>query len=253
MTRELAGKTVLVTGSTRGIGAAAAGLFLERGASVILHGRRQADVDAVTRLLSAGQPDRVWGIAGDLSDRSQCHALTGRIDRLDVLVNCGGVFREAAIADTGLATWEETIAVNLTAPWLLVRDLLPNLRASKGVIVNVASDAAMLGYAGCIAYCASKGALVGMTRALATELAPDVRALCVCPGPTETDMMHESVSATPDQMKARQQWAGYTLLNRVAAPNEIAEAILLAASPRAAFLTGSVIMADGGATAGRRV
>jgi NAD(P)-dependent dehydrogenase (short-subunit alcohol dehydrogenase family) len=168
-------------------------------------------------------------------------------------VNCGGVLREASIADTSLAIWEETLAVNLTAPWVVAQALLPVLRKRRGVIVNVGSDAAMLGYAGSVAYCASKGALVGLTRALATELAPDVRVLCVCPGPTETDMMRESVAASPDEGKARQQWASYTLLNRVASPQEIAEAILLAASPRASYLTGSVIMADGGATAGKRV
>lgn len=253
MTDEFSGKTVLVTGSTRGIGASAARLFLERGASVILHGRRQPDLDGVCARLSTSHPGRVRGIAADLSDRGQCRALAEQIDQLDVLVNCAGVFREAPIADTGIATWDETIAINLTAPWVLTQALLPALRARRGIVVNVASDAAVLGYAGCAAYCASKGALVGLTRALAVELVPDVRVLCVCPGPTETDMMRESIAAAPDQTKARQQWASYTLLNRVASPDEIGAAILLAASPRATFLTGSVIMADGGATAGKRV
>jgi NAD(P)-dependent dehydrogenase (short-subunit alcohol dehydrogenase family) len=245
---EFAGKTILVTGSTRGIGAVTAALFLERGGSVILHGRRQADIDAVVARLSQVHSGRVRGLAADLSDRTDCRALAARVDTLDILVNCGGIFQEAAFSDTSLARWQETIAVNLTAPWVLSQALLPKLRASQGVIVNVASDAALLGYAGCVAYCASKGALVGLTRALATELAPDVRVLCVCPGPTETDMMRESIAAAPDQDKARQQWASYTLLNRVASPAEIGEAI-----PRASYLTGSVIMADGGATAGKRV
>lgn len=253
MTAEFAGKTVLVTGSTRGIGAAAASLFLNRGASVILHGRRQMDVHAAVVRLAPAHPDRVRGVAADLSDRGQCRELARQVGELDVLVNCGGIFREAAIADTSLSDWEETIAINLTAPWLLAQALLPTLRARRGVIVNVASDAAMLGYAGCAAYCASKGALVGLTRALATELAPDVRVLCVCPGSTETDMMRESISAAPDQEKAHRQWTSYTLLNRFAAAAEIGEAILLAASPRASYLTGSVIMADGGTTAGKRV
>lgn len=250
---EFSGKTILITGSTRGIGAAAAELFLAQGGSIILHGRRPADVNAVVTRLSAQNIGQVRGLAADLSDRGQCRALAKQIRTLDILVNCGGVFRETAIAGTSLAIWSETIAVNLTAPWVLSRELLPILRERKGTIVNVGSDAAMLGYAGCVAYCASKGALVGLTRALATEVSPDVRVLCVCPGPTETDMMRESIATAPDEIKARQQWASYTLLGRVARPAEIGEAILLAASPRATFLTGSVIMADGGATAGKRV
>lgn len=250
---EFAGKTILVTGSTRGIGAAAAELFLLQGGAVILHGRRAADVEAAVARLSAHYPGQVRGLAADLSGRDECRTLARRIETLDILVNCGGIFREAAIGDTSLAIWDETIAVNLTAPWVLSQELLPVLRQRKGVIVNVGSDAAMLGYAGCVAYCASKGALIGLTRALATEVSPDVRVLCVCPGPTETDMMRESIATAPDERQARQQWASYTLLNRVARPEEIGEAILLAASPRATFSTGSVIMADGGATAGRRV
>jgi NAD(P)-dependent dehydrogenase (short-subunit alcohol dehydrogenase family) len=253
MTIEFSGKTILVTGSTRGIGAAAAELFLQRGGSIILHGRRPADVDAAVARLSGQNAGRVRGLAADLSDRDQCRSLARQINELDILVNCGGVFREAGIADTGLSIWNETLAVNLTAPWVLSRELLPTLRQRKGIIVNVGSDAAMLGYAGCVAYCASKGALVGLTRALATEVSPDIRVLCVCPGPTETDMMRESIATAPDETQARQQWASYTLLGRVARPAEIAEAILLSASPRTTFSTGSIIMADGGATAGKRI
>lgn len=250
---EFAGKTILITGSTRGIGAAAADLFLEHGGSVILHGRRQADVDDAVARRSSQYPARLRGLAADLSDRTQCRSLAQEVGAIDILVNCGGVFREAPMAETSLAIWDETIAVNLTASWVLSQELLPALRQRKGVIVSVGSDAAMLGYAGCVAYCASKGAVVGLTRALAVEAAPDVRVVCVCPGPTETDMMRQSVMSAPDEAQARRQWASYTALDRVAAPREIGEAILLAASSRATFMTGSIIMADGGATAGKRV
>jgi NAD(P)-dependent dehydrogenase (short-subunit alcohol dehydrogenase family) len=246
------GKAILVTGSTRGIGAAAAELFLQRGGSVIFHGRKQAQVDDTLARMPKST-GRALGLAADLADSAQCRALAQRVGELDVLVNCAGIFREVAIGETTLDLWNETIDVNLTAPWVLSQALLPALRRRKGVIVNVGSDAAVLGYAGCVAYCASKGALVGLTRALATELAPDVRALCVCPGPTETDMMQASVATAPDPEAARRQWASYPLLGRIATPAEIAEAIVFAASPGARYLTGSVIMADGGTSAGKRV
>jgi len=247
------GKTIFVTGSTRGIGAAAAEMFLEQGGSVILHGRLSAQVEAAITRLGNMYPARVRGFPADLGDRGQCRSLASQAGEIDVLVNCAGIFKEASIADTDLGIWDDTLDVNLTAAWTLSQALLVPLRRRKGTIVNVASDAALLGYAGCVAYCASKGALAGLTRALATELAPDVRVLCVCPGSTETDMMRASVVAAPDEAKAREQWASYSMLRRFADPREIGEAILFAASPLASFQTGSLIVIDGGTTAGKRV
>ena len=139
---------------------------------------------------------------------------------------------------------------NLTAPWRLSRAMVPGLRDRRGTIVNVASDAALLGYARASAYCASKGALVGLTRALATELAPHVRAVSVCPGPIDTDMMRQ-LPGGPDDAAA--QWEAYTLLGRVSTPEEIAPAVVFAASPMCTYQTGSIVLVDGGATAGRRM
>lgn len=121
------------------------------------------------------------------------------------------------------------------------------------MIVNVSSDAGLLGYSGISTYCATKGALIGLTRALAIELAPAVRAICVCPGPIETDMMQRSLEASGDPVAARQQWEAYPALRRIARPEEVAEAILFAASPRSSFMTGNLIVVDGGATMGKRV
>jgi NAD(P)-dependent dehydrogenase (short-subunit alcohol dehydrogenase family) len=247
------GKRVLVTGSTRGVGHAAACRFLDAGAHVFIHGRVEPAVALVATALDARFPGRVEGHAAQLTDCDAIDRLAHLVGDIDILVNCAGIFEDVPIVDADEDHWNRTIAVNLTAAWRLSRALLDGLVRRQGTVVNVGSDAALLGYAGSIAYCASKGALIGLTRALATEMAPQLRAICVCPGPIDTDMMRDSIASQPDPTAARSQWASYPLLQRIAAPAEIAEAILFAASPKCAFQTGSVIMVDGGATAGRRL
>jgi NAD(P)-dependent dehydrogenase (short-subunit alcohol dehydrogenase family) len=246
MTGVFARRRVLITGSTRGIGHAAALAFLGEGADVIIHGRDQLAADKAAADLAgpAGRPIRAIG--ADLLDRTAQDRLARTAGEIDILVNCAGIFEERMLADADADHWQQIIEINLAAPWRLTRALLPCLRQRLGVVINISSDSALLGYAGSSAYCASKGALIGLTRALAVELAPEVRVLCVCPGPVATDMMRTDPSA-------QGKWESYTLLNRVAAPGEIAEAILFAASPKCAFQTGSVIVIDGGATAGRKI
>jgi NAD(P)-dependent dehydrogenase (short-subunit alcohol dehydrogenase family) len=250
---EFSGKRVLITGSTRGLGLAAARLFLERGAEVIIHGHDGSGVARAVTGLTKNFPGRVQGFPADLGDRAACRKLAQQAGAVDVLVNNAGVLMEAMIPDTDLAMWQRSFAINVTAPWILSRALLEPLRARRGVIVNIGSDAGLLGYPGISTYCATKGAIIGLTRALAIELAPAVRAICVCPGPIETDMMRRSLAATPDPAATRKVWEAYPALRRVAQPEEIAEAILFAASPRSSFMTGNLIVVDGGVTMGKRV
>ncbi len=246
------GKRVLVTGSTRGIGRATAELFQAKGADIVLHGRNEGDVArAIAQLNARGKPVR--GFAADLSRREETMMLADKAGAIDILVNCAGIYIEKGIQDTDEALFDRTIEINLTAGFLLIRALLPVLRHQRGVVVNVSSDAGILGYGGSTAYAASKGAVIGLTKALAVELAPVVRALCICPGPVATDMMESAVNAMPDPDAARRQWTNFPLLGRVAEPREIAEAICFAASPVAGFATGSIIAIDGGTTAGKRV
>lgn len=245
-------KRALVTGSTRGIGRAAAVALMRDGFEVIVHGRRRGDVDSAVRELG-GPAMGVSGVAGELSRREDVHRIANEAGEIDVLVNSAGVFKERMLGSIGAAGLRETMEVNVTAPWLLTRALLDGLRRRKGVVVNVGSDSSVLGFAGGSVYCASKGALAGLTRALAVELAPDVRTICIAPGPVETDMMEASVAKAPDRAAALQQWADYTHLRRVAKPEEIGEMIAFAASSKASFATGAIWMVDGGVTAGKRV
>jgi NAD(P)-dependent dehydrogenase (short-subunit alcohol dehydrogenase family) len=251
MSGNFSSRNVLVTGSTRGVGYATALKFLDRGAEVVVHGKDQALLQSVIADLTEKFRRRVKGFVGDLADRQAQDRLADFAGDLDVLVNCAGVYEPLTLVEADEDHWQRIIEVNLTAPWRLARALLPGLRRKGGVIVNVGSDSALLGYSGSLAYCASKGGLVGLTRALATELAPIVRALCVCPGPIDTDMMRLSVAAQPDPAAARRQWQSFPLLRRFATSEEIAESILFAASPSCSYQTGSVIVVDGGTTAGR--
>lgn len=242
---EFSGKRVLVTGSTRGIGRATAELIAAHGGDVIWHGRR---ADEAKRAASGGA-----FVSGDLADRLACRRIAAEAGEIDVLVNCAGVLHEVPIAETSEAIWDRTIAVNLTAAWIFARALLETLRRRRGVVVNVASDSAILGYVNSAAYAASKGAMVGLTKALAVELAPDVRAIVVCPGPVATDMMRDSNATSADSAAAAAAWVNPTMLRRPARPKEIAEVIAFAASARASYMTGDVVMVDAGVTAGRRV
>jgi NAD(P)-dependent dehydrogenase (short-subunit alcohol dehydrogenase family) len=236
-----ADKRVLITGSTRGVGRATAQRFLEEGASVIVHGRSRDAAERAARELGP----RTTAMHGDLASRERIAPIARAAGDIDVLVNCAGVFEAKSIEEADEAHWDSIMEVNLTAAWALSRALRQGLRRRKGVIVNVSSDSGLLGYALSTVYCASKGALIGLTRAIAVELAPDVRAVAVCPGPIDTDMMRQN--AQPGQ------WEAFPILKRVARAPEVAEAILFAASPGAAFQTGSVITIDGGSTGGRRL
>jgi NAD(P)-dependent dehydrogenase (short-subunit alcohol dehydrogenase family) len=244
-------RKVLVTGSTRGLGHATALLFLDEDAEVTLHGKSQDRLAQLVSELNGRYPGRVQGCAADLGERAGQDRLAAFAGDLDVLVNSAGIYEERKLAAASDDHWRKMIEVNLTAPWRLARALLSGLMRNNGVIVNVGSDSALLGYAGSSAYCASKGALVGLTRALATELAPNIRALCVCPGSIDTDMMRQSVASQPHPAAAMQQWQSFSHLKRIATPREIAEAILFAASPSCSYQTGSIIVVDGGTTSGR--
>ncbi|TFG84486.1 MAG: SDR family oxidoreductase [Hyphomicrobiales bacterium] len=245
------GLKVLVTGSTRGIGKATARAFRDRGATVAVNGRRAADVDGAIADLGGGD---LVAAAGDLTSAAACqdvlqraiHALGG----LDILVNNAGVYAEGPVDDVSEETYDWMMDVNVRGVFFCSQAALPALRKSKGSIVNTASESGLVGNRNAALYCASKGAVVNMTRAMAFDFAPDVRVNAVCPGAVMTDMLTGGKELADDDPLLKQMY-DYTPLHRVAQPEEIADAILYLANPASKFTTGAMLSVDGGSTATR--
>ena len=162
-----------------------------------------------------------------------------------------GVAKFGTIEDFDEGAWDQMLDVNLKGTFFCIRAALAALRNSRGNIVNLASDAGLIGDPNLTVYCASKGGVVNMTRAMALELAPDVRVNCVCPGLVDTDMVRrDGIEQADDPAADEQARISGTPLKRIASPGEIAAAIVYLASDDARFVTGAAFQIDGGTTAG---
>ncbi|MBT6206202.1 MAG: SDR family NAD(P)-dependent oxidoreductase [Alphaproteobacteria bacterium] len=247
-------KRVLVTGGSRGIGFATATAFLDAGAWVAVNGRTEGSVStAMDRL---GRGDRVVAAPGDIATVVGCEAAVQTaveaFGGLDILVNCAGIGSGRPIELFDEEMWDVHMDVNLKGTFFTCRAALLELRKSKGNIVNIGSDAGLMGVPGIVAYCASKGGVVNMTKAMALELAPDIRVNCICPGYVDTDMIRrDHIDKKPDPSKAEQGMIDYAPLKRIATPEEIAHAIMYLASHEARFVSGAALPIDGAASAGR--
>ena len=250
---EFSGKRVLVTGSSRGIGQATARLFCESGAQVAVNGRTPDSTAA--GMAALGDSDRLVAAPGDVSSVAGCEAVVGaaveELGGLDILVNSAGVAFFLPLDDSDEVVWDATLDTNLKGTFFCVRAAADPLRESGGNIVNVASDAGLIGEKGLSVYCASKGGVVNLTRAMALELAPAVRVNCVCPGYVDTDMVRrDGIDQADDPQSAEQTIVDYAPLKRISKPTEIAKAIAYLAGEDAVFITGSALQIDGGSTAG---
>jgi meso-butanediol dehydrogenase / (S,S)-butanediol dehydrogenase / diacetyl reductase len=244
-------KCALVTGASSGIGAAIARRLARDGYRVTAAGRDAARTQA---LASGSDRIRAWVgalAASDDCDRlvADCAAESGGID---VLVNNAGIYVPATAGETTDQIWHETLSINLSVPFYLCRAALPWLRSRKGVIVNIASNWGIGAGPHAVAYCASKGGLVLLTKALAVDHAAEgIRVNAICPGDVDTPMLFRDASARGlDREAVLRESAASTRSGRVTTPEEVAGLVAYLASPEAAQVNGEAILMDGGSMAG---
>ncbi len=249
------GKGILITGATSGIGAAAARRFGAAGGRVVISGRNEDRGSAVAGEITAAGGEAHF-IAADLGVASACGQLVTaaaeRLGRLDVLVNAAGVIFRKNAAETSDDEWRETMATNVDAVFYLSRAAVALMKPQGGgVIINVASTASLYGADGMAAYCASKGAVMLLTRAMARDHGGDgIRINAVCPGDVITPMLEDEahqIGMKPADMYAVSV-AG-TPLGRIGVPEDIAGSILFLASDDAGLVTGAGLVLDGASSA----
>jgi NAD(P)-dependent dehydrogenase (short-subunit alcohol dehydrogenase family) len=251
---QLGGKTALITGAAGGIGQATALLFAREGAAVGLVDMNREAGEKLEHEITAAGGHAIFECA-DVTSAADCRRAAERINselgRIHVLFNNAGIIRRASVIELSEPDWDAVIAANVKSIFLMCREVIPIMaRAQGGSIINTASGWGLAGGARAAAYCASKGAVVLMTKAMAIDHGPQhIRVNCICPGDTETAMLRfeaRQIGETEDRFLTE---SAKRPLGRIGKPEEIAQSALFLASDAASFVTGTALVVDGGGLA----
>jgi NAD(P)-dependent dehydrogenase (short-subunit alcohol dehydrogenase family) len=242
---EFANRTIVVTGGAMGIGEATARAFVREGGRVAIvdideEGQRVADElggSASFHRCNVGVGAEVKTVMGEVIDR---------YGAVHILVNNAGIQRYGDVESTSEEEWDEVMNVNLKSAFLCTKYLMPALKREGGVVVNVASVQSFVTQAAVVAYTTSKTALLGLTRSIAVDFAPHIRAVAVCPGTVDTPMLQWAAQQSPDPEEIYEECRAIHPMARIATPEEVADLIVFLASPRASFITGQAYRIDGG-------
>jgi len=255
---KLSNKVAIITGATSGIGKATALLFAEEGADIVITGRRTALGERVAEEIRQKGGHGIF-IQADHSQPIDCSRVVERtlaeFGRVDILFNNAGIVTSGTAETTTEEVWNETFAINVTAVWQMCKLVIPIMKKQgQGVIVNNGSDWSVVAGKDAFPYIASKGAVAMMTKSMAIDYARDnIRVNAVCPGDTLVDRWLEKgyfESSNPVAVEqAMREASAYIPMGRFGKPEEIARAVLFLASDDSSFMTGHLLLVDGGNTA----
>lgn len=242
----LKNKNVVISGGTSGIGLETAKKLVKETANVFILGRDRIRGKAALEILGKGYYV-VCDVKSEESCKNALKEILTKVTKIDVLINSAGIYKEERLDNVTEEDFDLTMKVNVLGTMLLTKVCLPYMLESKDPnIVNIGSDAGVVGNYGCIVYCASKGAIVSLTKAMALDYAPKIRVNCICPADVKTPLVEKQLLNASYTLK---QMGEVYPLERIANVSEVAHIILSVASPYNSFMTGSIINVDGGLTA----
>jgi NAD(P)-dependent dehydrogenase (short-subunit alcohol dehydrogenase family) len=251
----LRGKVALVTGGASGIGRATALLFAREGATLIVVDLNEsAGVEVVNEISAIGT--RAKFLKADVSRSDDCKRVVesslAEFAGIDILFNNAGIVRRATVLDLSEEDWDRVMDVNVKSIFLMSRFVIPIMaRNGGGSIINTASGWGLIGGAKAAVYCASKGAVVLLTKAMAVDHGPErIRVNCICPGDIDTSMLHKEAEQLGEPADRFLTDAARRPMGRIGKPEEIAQAALYLASDASSFVTGTALVVDGGGLAG---
>jgi NAD(P)-dependent dehydrogenase (short-subunit alcohol dehydrogenase family) len=249
---DLAGKVAVITGAGSGIGRAAAVRFAAAGARVGITDVDAAALDETAALVA--DDDAVLSVTGDIVDPATADELVTkaaeRFGRVDALFNNVGILIMKSLLDTTIDDFDQLMHVNCLSQLIAIQRVVPEMRRSGGgSIINVSSVGGLVALPNVSAYCPSKSAVIGLTRAAAAEFAPEIRCNAICPGGVSTPMSDKHLASFEDKEAAMKLLTGRQLIKRYARPEEIANVAVFLASDEASFMTGAVVPVEAGHTA----
>lgn len=250
---KLKNKKVIITGSSAGIGEATAKLFLKEGASVIINGSSD-NGNKVYNKLKKKYKNKVYFIKADISDIDDCKKLIKQsidyLKGLDVLINCAGIVPEGTILDFDEQDYQKAFDINVKGAFFLSQLVSKYfLKQGKGNIINVGSIAGLIGPKNRALYSATKGAIISLTRAMASDFADkNIRVNCICPGMVYSPSLEKRINNSKDPKLTKKNFENNIPQKRIGSVEEIAQGILFLAIDDVKFMTGSVVTIDGGAS-----